>query len=72
MGLAALLMQLSLVLWPSAARMAREYSESHAVARMLTTLSETYKTVLPLPRKRFKPAAGLAAPVVPETLRQVA
>ncbi len=72
MGVTALFMQVSLFLWPTAVRMAREYSESHAVARMLTTLSETYTAVQPVPRKRFKPAAGVIAPGAAETLRQVA
>jgi hypothetical protein len=72
MGAAALMMQLSLFFWPTAVRMAREYSESHAVDRMLISLSETYKSAQPLPRKRFKPAAELVSPVPAETLRRVA
>jgi len=65
MGAVAMLMQGSLFLWPTALRMAREYSETHAVDGMLTTLSETYQVPAPpLPPKRFAPEPGLAAQTV--------
>jgi hypothetical protein len=69
MGVAVLAMQASLFLWPTAYRMAREYSEEHAVDRKLTELAVTYQPpLMPLPRKRFAPAVAQAA----KALRQVA
>jgi hypothetical protein len=66
MGVAAVAMQGSVFLWPTAYRMAREYAESHAVDRMLTTMLETYKLPgAPLPRKRFAPAGAFASDAAP-------
>ncbi len=42
-GLLALVMQLSVVFWPSAIRMAREHGEKLGVQKMLTHFSEIYR-----------------------------
>jgi hypothetical protein len=65
-GVGTLLMQATLVLWPVAVRMARDFSEGHAVDRMLNQLSTTYQlpahVVLGRPNsKRFRPAKALEA-----------
>lgn len=72
-GAATLVMQVSVFLWPTAYRMAREFSECHAVDRMLTKLAEAYQPLLmPLPRKRFAPAVGFAGQSAAQRLRQAA
>jgi hypothetical protein len=59
MGIVTLLMQLSIVLWPTASRWASKSSQSHGVDRMLAELSEAHK--IPLghfqPKKRFTQVA---------------
>jgi hypothetical protein len=59
-GIGVLLMQLSLVLWPVASRMARGLNEQSGVERLLAELSERHR--LPAdpyakPQKRFRQAA---------------
>jgi hypothetical protein len=59
-GVGVLLMQLSLVFWPAAIRMARGMNEQSGVERLLAELSERHR--LPLdpygkPAKRFRQAA---------------
>ncbi len=72
-GLATLGMQASLVLWPMAYRMAREFNESSAVDEMLSQLSVTYQlpahVVMDRPSKRFRQTADN---FVPAPARQVA
>jgi hypothetical protein len=73
MGVVVLLMQVSLFLWPTAVRLAREYAESHAVDRMLTALSSAYQPpVQPVPRKRFAPGVGFGGVAAVKGLRQAA
>jgi hypothetical protein len=59
LGVVALLMQLSLVLWPVAARWAGKTTDAGSVDRMLAELSETHK--IPVghiqPKKRFTQTA---------------
>jgi hypothetical protein len=59
-GIGVLLMQISLVFWPMASRMARGMNEQSAVERLLAELSERHR--LPVdpyakPAKRFRQAA---------------
>jgi hypothetical protein len=58
-GLLTLLMQMTVLFWPVAARMAREFDEARGLERMLSEISQSYK----LPdshharaRRSFRPA----------------
>jgi hypothetical protein len=42
-GLLILLMQVTVLFWPTAARMAREFDEARLLDRMLTEISQSYK-----------------------------
>jgi hypothetical protein len=73
MGVTAAMMQGSLFLWPTAVRLAREFSETHAVDRKLTELSAAYQPPVATPRKRFAPGVGFtSAAARAERRRQVA
>jgi hypothetical protein len=59
-GVMALLMQLSLVFWPAAARWARVTDEQSGMEKMLAELSETHRTTVDpysRPTKKFRQLA---------------
>ncbi len=59
-ALAVLLMQLSVIFWPVAVRMARERDERHGIERLLAELSETHRAPTDpyaVPLKRFRQPA---------------
>jgi len=58
LGVLALLMQLSMVLWPMAARWANRTAEQSGMERMLAELSETHRLdPYSMPRKKFRQPA---------------
>jgi hypothetical protein len=59
-GIGVLLLQLSLIFWPVANRMARELNERSGVERLLAELSERHRPPADhyaKPKKRFRQAA---------------
>ncbi|MDE8347000.1 MAG: hypothetical protein POH28_12645 [Acidocella sp.] len=55
-----LLMQLTVLLWPMASRMAKELDERHGVERLLAQLSETHRAPsdpYAMPMKKFRQLA---------------
>ena len=54
LGLVALLMQLSLVLWPEAVRRARAFAEARGVQRMLDEFSQAHQKPEAAPTKSFR------------------
>jgi hypothetical protein len=65
LGLLTLLMQVSLVLWPTASRWAKEAQEQDNIRHLLQELSETYRPALVT-------AAEPAYPVITKKFRQPA
>ncbi len=56
LGLGVLLLQVSLIFWPMAARIARRHVEAQSVQRVLNELSDAYKVPRdqnPFAKKRF-------------------
>jgi hypothetical protein len=65
LGVLTLLMQISLLLWPTAARWAKEVQEQDNIKQLLEELSETYRPALVT-------AAGPAYPAIAKKFQQPA